>query len=247
MTRAVSGEMQTMTPSHKTIQERLGQLNTGSASGLKGAGLSDAVFVLLRRGLREGLIHPGERLREEEIAEAFAVSRTPVRDALRRLLERRLLEASGGRGLMVRRLDRGEIFELYQMREILEGTAARLAAENSSAAEIALLRELQSGFERSRSAAESARWNKRFHDAIADAVRNRYFHAPLEELQDFLALLGPTTFSVQGRLEPAVREHQRILEGIATHDPDKAEAAAREHIRSALATRLQMLSSHADI
>lgn len=229
-----------------TIHERLGQLNASAAVGLKGAGLSDAVFLLLRRGLREGLIQPSDRLREEEIAEAFGVSRTPVRDALRRLLERRLLEVSGGRGLMVRRLDRGEILELYQMREILEGTAARLAAENANAAEIALLHELQMGFERSGSPAESAKWNKKFHDAIVDTVRNRYFHNPMDELQNFLALLGPTTFSVEGRLEPAVAEHKKVFEAIARHDPDSAEAAARKHIRSALATRLQMLSSPDD-
>ena len=103
-----------------------------AAAGLRGSGLGDAVFHALRQGLREGLFQPGERLREEEIAEAFSVSRTPVRDALRRLLERRLLEVSGGRGLMVRRLDRSEVFELYQMREILEGTAARLAASSAT-------------------------------------------------------------------------------------------------------------------
>lgn len=221
---------------------KLARLWDGAPAGLRGSGLGDAVFHALRQGLREGLFQPGERLREEEIAEAFSVSRTPVRDALRRLLERRLLEVSGGRGLMVRRLDRGEVFELYQMREILEGTAARLAAENATPAEVALMRYLHGAFEQAREPADHARINKQFHDAISGAVRNRYFHGPLEGLQDALALLGPTTFSVAGRAHPAVAEHRLILDAIAAHDPDAAEAAARDHIRRALATRLKMLS-----
>ncbi len=208
-----------------------------------GAGRGEAIFAALRQALRDGVFQPGDRLREEEIAEHFAVSRTPVREALRRLQERRLLEVSGGRGLMVRRLDRGEVFELYQMREILEGTAARFAAENASPAEIALLHGVQEDFEAACSSADCARINKLFHETIAGAVRNRYFHGPLEELQDSLALLGPTTFTVENRPGPAAQEHRRILEAIAARDPNLAEQAARDHIRSALATRLRMLAA----
>lgn len=225
-----------------SLANRLAGLDLEAAPGTRGAGLSDAVFAALRQGIRSGIIQPGDRLREEEIAELFSVSRTPVRDALRRLLERRFLEVSGGRGLMVRRLDRAEVFELYQMREIMEGTAARFAAENASQAEIDLLADLHRKFEVATDAAEWQRLNKQFHETIAGAVRNRFFHSPLDELQDFLALLGPTTFSVTGRASPATAEHRRILEAIARHDPDAAEAAARDHIRNALSTRLRMLS-----
>lgn len=226
-----------------SVTTRLAGISLETTPGTRGAGLSDAVFATLRHALRSGIIQPGDRLREEEIAERFSVSRTPVRDALRRLLERRFLEVSGGRGLMVRRLDRGEVLELYQMREIMEGTAARFAAENATSAEIGLLTDLQTSFEGATTAADWQRLNKQFHDTIAGAVRNRFFHGPIEELQDFLALLGPTTFSVIGRASPAADEHRRILEAIARHDPDAAEIAARDHIRSALATRLRMLNA----
>ncbi|RRH69285.1 GntR family transcriptional regulator [Falsigemmobacter faecalis] len=222
---------------------RLANVRLDAAVGAREAGLGDAVFVALRQALREGIFRPGDRLREEEIAEHFSVSRTPVRDALRRMLERRLLEVSGGRGLMIRRLEQNEVFELYQMREIMEGTAARFAAENATDAEIALLTDLQASFEEATTAADWQRLNKKFHGTIAGAVRNRFFHGPIEELQDFLALLGPTTFSVMGRASPAAAEHRRILEAIARHDPDAAEAAARDHIRNALTTRLRMQHS----
>lgn len=232
-----------MTLEPAALSARLSTLSLEAAPPARGGGLGDVVFAVLRKALRDGVFQPGDRLREEEIAEHFQVSRTPVRDALRRLLERRLLEASGGRGLMVRRLDRAEVFELYQMREILEGTAARLAAENVTGAEIALLRELHAAFEAAHTPQEWARINKQFHDVIVGAVRNRYYHSPLEELQDFLALLGGTTFAVDGRAHMAVEEHRRIVDAIAARDPDAAEHAAREHIRGALATRVRMLAA----
>jgi len=232
-----------MNAQSESVTSRLARLSLDATPGMRGAGLSDAVFAALRHGLRSGIFQPGDRLREEEIAEHFHVSRTPVRDALRRLLERRLLEVSGGRGLMVRRLDQSEIFELYQMREIMEGTASRFAAQNATPAEIAHLRDLQAAFETAQTAAEWRSLNKQFHDTIAAAVRNRYFHAPLEELQDFLALLGPTTFPVPGRANPPAAEHRRILEAIAARDADAAEAATRDHIRSAFAARLKILQA----
>lgn len=232
-----------MTFEPATVVARLSTLNLDSAQSARGGGLGDVVFSVLRKALRDGVFQPGDRLREEEIAEHFQVSRTPVRDALRRLLERRLLEASGGRGLMVRRLDRAEVFELYQMREILEGTAARLAAENVTAAEVALLKELHAAFAAADNPQAWAQINKQFHDTIVGAVRNRYYHSPLEELQDFLALLGKTTFAVEGRASTAIEEHGRILEAVAARDPDGAERAAREHIRGALAARLRMLAA----
>ena len=179
-----------MSVQSEPVAVRLARLSLEATPGIRGAGLSDAVFAALRHGLRSGIFQPGDRLREEEIAEHFHVSRTPVRDALRRLLERRLLEVSGGRGLMVRRLDQSEIFELYQMREIMEGTASRFAAQNATPAEVAHLRDLQAAFETAENPDEWRNLNKQFHETIAAAVRNRYFHSPLEELQDFLALLG---------------------------------------------------------
>lgn len=156
--------------------------------------------------------------------------------------ERRLLEISGGRGMMIRRLVRAEVFELYEMREIMEGTAARFAVKNASSTEITLLTDLQTAFENAASPQDWARFNKQFHDTIAGAVRNRFSHSPLEELQDFLALLGSTTFSVSGRAGPAAQEHKRILDAIAARDPDAADAAARDDIRSALVSRLKMLN-----
>lgn len=203
--------------------------------------LGEATYRALCRALRNGLIKAGDRLREEDVAAVLAVSRTPVREAFGRLLEKRLVEPVGGRGLVVRRLEASEIIELYALREILEGSAARLAAQYASETEVAIMRDTEAALERARDdAGEMGRLNRALHDAILRAARNRYLTAALGDLQDSLALLGPTTFGVAGRPDAAFREHRAIISAIADRDADAAERAAREHMRTSLQARARM-------
>lgn len=207
-----------------------------------GIPLSEAVYRSLCQAFRVGLYRPGDRLREEEVAQRLKVSRTPVREALGRLMARGLVEPAGGRGLIVRSLDTAEVLELYAMREILEGAAARLAAQHASQPEINALADLEAAFEaRSHDPVEMARLNRAFHETIFRAARNRYLDSALQELQDGIALLGITTFSIQGRPGTAAEEHRSLLEAIAARDPDQAERLARLHIQEALRSRLKIL------
>ena len=206
--------------------------------------LAEAVFRLLRSGLHSGVFRSGSRLREEDVAQALKVSRTPVREAFARLTAKRLVEPSGGRGLIFRTLDTAEIMELYALREILEGACARLAARQASDAEIETLNELAAGFLGSPDdPRDLARLNGLFHEAIFRAARNRYLDMALSEMQDAIALLGPTTFGVEGRPSTAAAEHARIVEAITKRDAEGAELAAREHIREALRARLRIIQS----
>lgn len=205
--------------------------------------LGETVFEILKAAMDEGLLQPGERLREDELASRLNVSRTPIREALNRLVERKLVEPAGGRGLIIRKLSYSEAVELYAMREIIEGAATRLAALNATPAEVDLLNSLNRSFgEKALSAREYAKRNKRFHDAIADAARNRYLYDPLQFIQESLILLGSTTFTVSDRQEMAIKEHQEMIDAIANKDPERAEEAARLHIRAAFAVRLQIMN-----
>lgn len=206
--------------------------------------LGETVFEILKAAMSEGLLQPGERLRENELADRLNVSRTPIREALNRLVERKLVEPAGGRGLIIRRLTYSEAVELYAMREIIEGAATRLAALNATPAEIELLKALNASFaEKGLCAREYAKRNKRFHDAIADAARNRYLYDPLQFIQESLILLGSTTFTVTNRQSNAVEEHQKMIEAIVEKDPERAEEATRHHIRAAFTVRLQIFNS----
>ena len=204
--------------------------------------LGEAVFRSLCEALQAGTYRAGDRLREEEVAQRLKVSRTPVREALGRLAARGFVEPAGGRGLIVRSLDIGEVLELYAMREILEGAAARLAAEHASRPEIDALADIEQAFaDNAGDAAEQAKLNRAFHETICRAARNRYLDSASAELQDWIALLGPTTFSVSGRPSTSHKEHLAIINAIAGRDGDKAEKLARAHIREALRCRLKLL------
>lgn len=209
-----------------------------------GLALGEAAYRALCRALREGVFKPGDRLREEDVARRLAVSRTPVREALGRLLARRLIEPAGGRGLIVRRLELAEALELYALREILEGAAARLAAQHAAPAEIEMMRDHAAAFERAAlSPREMERENRLLHETIFRAARNRYLDAALRDMQDSLALLGPTTFGVAGRPETAAAEHRAIVEAVAARDADAAENAARGHMRAALTARMRLIQT----
>src|SRR3546814_8153400 len=127
------------------------------------------------------------------------------------------------------------------MREILEGAAARLAAQHVSDPEIEALKDIHQTFEAAHADPEHmARINRLFHETIFRAARSRYLDAALREMQDALPLLGRTTFSVDGRHGTATAEHRAIVDGIAERNPDAAEEAARLQERK----RTRLNSSH---
>ena len=211
----------------------------GRGEGSRGS----KVYQELVDRIRAGKMKPGDRVREEVVAEMLGVSRTPVREAFTRLQARGLLENSAA-GLAVATLNRPQVMELYAMRAKLEGAAAAFAAENASAGEIASLRHAASIFDAQEGrAADYARANALFHEAIYEAAHNRYLMRMLEDLNDSLALLPSTTFSVKGRAEAAKSEHRTILQAIENRDPTGAERAACEHIGQALEGRLKLLFS----
>jgi DNA-binding GntR family transcriptional regulator len=203
---------------------------------------ADFVYDTLRDAIWEGRIGRGERIREEEIARTLGVSRTPVREALQRLQQRGLMVNRLGRGLTVAELSKREVIELYAMREILEGSAARFAAQHATRPEIEILY----GLERELSAAPDdalrlVTLNRRFHQAIYDAAHNQYLTQALDALHDSMALLHSTTFRAPKRRRESDEEHRRIVAAIERHDADAAEIAAREHIRQAQRTRFETL------
>jgi DNA-binding GntR family transcriptional regulator len=202
---------------------------------------AQAVFERLRADIKAGRYPAGQRMREEDIAQRLGVSRTPVREALSRLQHHGLLENAAD-GLVVTQLTRAQILELYGMREMLEGAAARFAARQASPYDVSDLRRIAEAFEATGEEPDRlATLNAAFHQAIYEAAHNRYLIRTLGELHDALALLQTTTFTVQGRYAGSVAEHGRIVDAIEARDPDRAEREARDHIRHALEARLEIM------
>jgi DNA-binding GntR family transcriptional regulator len=197
------------------------------------------VYESLRDAIADGRIAGGERVREEEVARNLGVSRTPVREALQRLQQRGLL-VGPPRGLVVAQLDREQVLELYAMREILEGSAARFAAKRATAGEIATLYQLQEQLKAAQGDdLRHINLNRRFHQAIYEAAHNRYLMQTLDTMLDSFALLRSTTLRLPHRQRDSDEERRRIIAAIERRDSDLAEKEAREHIRQAQRTRFE--------
>ncbi len=191
--------------------------------------------------IRAGRLLPGDRLREIDLAEQLGVSRTPVREAIRQLEADGLVTHRPRQGATVRSLDYGEVVELYEMRAVLEGTAARMAARVASDLELDELAALNAELAASKTSEEAAHLNWLFHAMLLDIARNRFLLKSMQSLQKSLMILGRTTLSEGARTDQAAAEHEAILGAIKGRDGDAAELAMRKHIESSQRVRLRAL------
>lgn len=212
---------------------------------LGGDSLSRAEFVYatLRSAIHEGKLKPGDRLREVEIAEQLGVSRTPVREALKRLESNGLVTVLPQRGAVMTQLNQQQVIELYAFREELEAAAVRLATQHAAESEIRALRELvvrQAAITAEQPEAV-AQIDRHFHETIYWAARNRYLLQAFVELGDALALLGGGAFTPLGYQTTALQQHQQIVDALERRDVAAAEEAIRLHIRTAQRLRLLLM------
>lgn len=203
-----------------------------------------AAYDMLVSAIEDGRLPAGARLRESQLAAQFKISRTPVREVLRRLVTQGLATHLPNQGAVVATISEDQIAELYLVRESLEGIAARLAASNTTPPEIDLLYEMvendQGLIEKP---IELAKSNRLFHARLCNAARNRYLTQTLGNLRLSLVLLRGTTMSAPNRGAQAVEEHRAIIDFIAARRLDDAEEAARAHIRQAHRLRRAMFGA----
>jgi DNA-binding GntR family transcriptional regulator len=204
--------------------------------------LSDFAYQSVRDAISSKKFKPGDRVSEYMVADWLKISRTPAREALRRLENEGLLAADAHRGLVVATLDDSEMHELYAAREILESASAALAARFATDAQIAALQHL---VEREPEIAgdpdKMYRNNQEFHRLVYDAARNRYLFKFFQSITDTLTMHRTvSTMMSAPRREEVLREHRELVEAIARRDEEGAREAALRHIRNALRARIQL-------
>jgi DNA-binding GntR family transcriptional regulator len=200
---------------------------------------------ILREAIATGRLKPGARVLESELAALLEMSRTPVREAIATLEAEGLVSVDGARGRIVTKLDYQSMMELYAVREVLEATAAGLAARNASEMEMVALRGMVEVEEQMLDdAGRLADHNRRFHEAIFYCSHNRYILKMLEYIQTGMLLLGQVTRVGDERRGTALSEHRAIVDAIEARDAGAAEAAIRHHVRQAQQARIQMLLQH---
>lgn len=203
----------------------------------------EAAYDALISSIKEGVYPPGHRLREEEVGERLTLSRTPVREALRRLEADGIVEHKPRMGAVVRQLSHGEVVELYEMRVVLERTAAELAARHGTDAEYDTLDDYNQEIAAERNnPSRAAAINQEFHRGLYLAGRNRFLLEAARALNNSLLLLGPTTFTDEARIDTVVRQHQMIVDALRDGDVEAAGAAAEAHLQTSLRQRLRALS-----
>jgi len=201
----------------------------------------------VRAAIQSGQLKPGERLREVELAESIGLSRTPIREALARLESEGLVVHDATRGIVVAELDYSMVTELYYMREVLEGTAARLTAQHASEVELSILEDLCYQYEASLdNETQLAISNRQFHETLYRCSHNRYLVNMLTVLHDALSLLGSTTLTDRERAAETLKEHEAVVAAIRERDADGAEQALRAHIRAAQKVRMKRLFASDD-
>jgi GntR family transcriptional regulator, rspAB operon transcriptional repressor len=195
--------------------------------------IGQQVYERLLHDVLAGVLVPGAWLRELDIALLLGVSRTPVREAVRRLAQDGLLEMSPNRGVQVRALSVAEAVDAYDVRELVEGSAARSAAVRASPADVVELRRLLTVIEEldPADAVAHVHADNAFHEAIARAAGSDALLAVTRLLTKRVTRIKLVTRDTNASVATRA-QHEAIVAAIAAGDADAAEGALRRHIRT---------------
>ena len=201
--------------------------------------LADRVFSQIQDAIVKGELLAGAKISEAELTTRYGVSRGPLREALRRLEARKLLTRIPHVGVRVVELSIAELLEMYQVREVLEGMAARLAAIHATDEEVTGLKALLTRHQQQTELQSGKGYYQEegdfdFHYRIVKASRNEVLMQMLcGELYHRVRLYRYQFSVTEGRPHKAFAEHSRIIEAIENRDGELAEFLMRRHISSA--------------
>lgn len=196
--------------------------------------LGNQAYRELKRIILERRVLPGGKLNEGELADALGISRTPVREAINRLEKEGLVEIFPQRGAFVVQFSEKDIFELFLIRENLEGLAAYLAAGKMNERHLAKLEACLQGFEEPFSDQEIRRYARedfKFHQSIVILSEARRLINLVSTLHDYIRIFRLTTVGLSGRMKASLQEHRHLLGAFRKKDPEESEQRMREHIR----------------
>ena len=201
--------------------------------------LVDVLAERIEAAIVSGDLQPGSKLSEQALAAQLGVSRGPLREAIRRLEGRKLLQRTPNIGVRVAGLSPNDLYEVLQIREALEGLACALAAKNMSDKELSALSDLLDQHQQQRSVQEGTGYYQEskdfdFHFRIVKGSRNaRLIQMLCEDLYYLLRAYRYKSSTKPGRAKQALREHKDIVAALMRRDPVEAERKMRLHIRNA--------------
>ena len=198
--------------------------------------LRDVVFENLREAIVEGKLKPGQRLMEVQLADQLGVSRTPVREAIRKLELEGLVVMLPRKGAYVADLSLKDMIDVLEIRASLEGLAASLAAQRISDEDIKKLESIVDEFKDSVSDLDVESLLKKdveFHECIFKATNNQKLHQIINSLWEQVYRFRFTYVSDYDSTVNIIEEHKMILDAIKNRDSELAKKYAMEHIQTA--------------
>ena len=196
--------------------------------------LVNQAYQELKRIILEHQIPQGGKLNEAELAAALGISRTPVREAINRLAKEGLVESFPQRGAFVIQFSEEDVFELFLIRENLEGLAAYLAAEKMTGGDLATLESCIRGFKEPYGKKDTQRYARedfKFHETIIKLSNARRLINLISTLYDHIRIFRLTTMGLSNRMKTSLAGHKRIIEAFRSRDAAEAERLMRQHIR----------------
>jgi len=206
--------------------------------------LTEKVFKILEENILNGKYTNGDSLVETKLSHDLGVSRTPIREALRQLELEGLVKIIPNKGAIVLALSPKDIEDIYTIRSLIEGLAARLAAENITAQELKELNdaiELEEFYTTKNDIEHLMSLDSRFHQIIFKASRSRHLQSVLSSLHHYVQKARTYALGIPGRAQRALEEHKAVLEAIRNRDAEKAEKKMTEHLQNARLNLLQIL------
>jgi DNA-binding GntR family transcriptional regulator len=213
---------------------------------LRGTSLHDGVAARLRAMLFDGELAPGQWIDEKALADAWQVSRTPLREALKVLAAEGLVDLVPHRGCRVIELGDADADALFPVMALLEGRCAHEAATKASDADLRALRRLHDDLEHHAAAHDLDgyyRANHAFHGSVQRLADNRWLDRATGDLRRFVRLLRGRQLHWPGRIEASINEHRVLLDAIVQRDAARAERVMHDHLLAQLAA-LKALRLH---
>lgn len=198
--------------------------------------LHEKVFEVVKEKILMGVLKPGDALIETKLSEELGVSRTPIREAIRQLELEGLVYTIPHKGAIVAGVSTQDIEDIYTIRMLLDGLAARWAAiklnqeEEDELTEIITLMEL---YTQRKDVARVMKTDSRFHELIYRASKSKPLEHVLSTFHSYVIRARVTSFETPGRLESAYEEHKKIYEAIIKRNADLAEEYAKKHVANA--------------
>lgn len=198
--------------------------------------LRNKVFKYIKSQIITGNYNPGESLVESKLAEELGVSRTPIREAIRLLELEGLVETTPNKGAVVLGISGKDVEDIFAIRELIEGLAARWAAERITPLEKKELKkviDLMEFYSQKGDLDELAELDNQFHHIIYEATGSKILNLTLSNLHQYVQLARLESLKVPKRLDQTLSEHHAVLDSFMAGNPDKAQEALTKHVKNA--------------